>query len=307
MAAIQRRIGQNRFAWVLLVPNLLIFGTFTYLPIALNFVYATTGGLAVLPSERSFVGLENFASLLDCANYLDPSSCSKDLFWRALFNTARFVVLQVGFMILFSLITALVLDREIKGRGFFRGVFFYPVLLSPVVVALIWKWILQREGVLNAWIAAFGGEPILWLMDAGWSFFWVVFVSIWAHMGFYTLILLAGLQAIPKDVYEAAEMDAASPWRKLTRITLPLLMPNMLVVIVLALIKSVQTFDEIYVLTGGGPGSATMLIVQYIYETGFAAQPRLYGLAAAASLLLAGLLMILTLLQLRVNRSSYRG
>lgn len=241
----------------------------------MNFVYATTGGLAVLPTERPFVGLENFASLLDCRDYFDPSSCSKDLFWRSLFNTARFVVLQVGFMILFSLITALVLNREIRGRGFFRGVFFYPVLLSPVVVALIWKWILQREGVLNAWIVAFGGEPVQWLLDAGWSFFWVVFVSIWAHMGFYTLILLAGLQAIPKDVYEAAEMDAASPWRVLTRITLPLLMPNMLVVVVLALIKGVQTFDEIYVLTGGGPGSATMLIVQYIYETGFAAQPRL--------------------------------
>lgn len=307
MAALQRRIGQERFAWVFLVPNLVIFGLFTYLPIALNFVYATTGGLAVLPSERPFVGLENFASLLDCRDYFDPSSCSKDLFWRSLFNTARFVVLQVGFMILFSLITALVLNREIRGRGFFRGVFFYPVLLSPVVVALIWKWILQREGVLNAWIVAFGGEPVQWLLDAGWSFFWVVFVSIWAHMGFYTLILLAGLQAIPKDVYEAAEMDAASPWRVLTRITLPLLMPNMLVVIVLALIKGVQTFDEIYVLTGGGPGSATMLIVQYIYETGFAAQPRLYGLAAAASLLLAALLMILTLLQLWANRRSYRG
>lgn len=307
MVALQRVLGQRRFAWVFLLPNLLIFGAFTYLPIALNFVYATTGGLNVLPSERTFVGLENFASLLACESYLDPSSCAKDLFWRSLFNTGWFVVLQVGFMILLSLVTALVLNREIRGRGFFRAVFFYPVLLSPVVVALIWKWILQREGVLNAWIVAFGGEPVQWLLDAGWSFFWVVFVSIWAHMGFYTLILLAGLQAIPKDVYEAAEMDAASPGRVLARITLPLLMPNMLVVVVLALIKGVQTFDEIYVLTGGGPGSATMLVVQYIYETGFAAQPRLYGLAAAASLLLAGLLMILTLAQLWANRRSYRG
>ncbi len=302
-----RRIGRNRFAWIFLPPNLVIFGILTYLPIALNFGYATTGGLAVLATERPFVGFENFASLLDCRDYLDPSTCSKDLFWRALFKTGRFVLLQVGFMVLFSLITALVLDREIKGRGFFRGVFFYPVLLNPVVLALIWKWILQREGVLDAFIAAFGGEPILWLMDAGWSFFWVVFVSIWAHTGFYTLILLAGLQAIPKDVYEAAEMDTASPWRKLTRITLPSLMPIMLVVIVLALIKGVQTFDEIHVLTGGGPGSATMPIVQYIYETGFAVQPRLFGLAAFASLLLAALLMVLTLLQLRANRTSYRG
>ena len=115
---------------------------------------------------------------------------------------------------------------------------------------------------------ALGGEQTLWLLDAGWAFFWVIFVSIWAHMGFYTLILLAGLQAIPKDVYEAAEMDGATPARVFWRITLPLLMPNMVVVLVLALIKGVQTFDEIYVLTGGGPGSATTLMVQFIYDTG---------------------------------------
>lgn len=126
-------------------------------------------------------------------------------------------------------------------------------------------------------------------------------------MGFYTLILLAGLQAIPKDVYEAAEMDAASPSRTFFRITLPLLMPNMLVVLVLALIKGVQTFDEIFVLTGGGPGSATTLIVQYIYETGFATQPQLFGVAAAASLLLAIVLLVLTLTQLWLNRRNVDG
>ncbi len=112
MAALQRALGQRRFAWVFLVPNLVIFGAFTYLPIGLNFVYATTGGLNVLPHERTFVGLENFATLLACGSYLDPASCTKDLFWRSLFNTAWFVVLQVGFMILFSLATAAVVGAE---------------------------------------------------------------------------------------------------------------------------------------------------------------------------------------------------
>ena len=135
--------------------------------------------------------------------------------------------------------------------------FFYPVLLSPVVVALIWKWVLQREGVLNAALAGAGASSVGWLSDASWAFFWRVFVSIWAHMGFYTLILLAGLQAIPADLYEAAEMDSASPWRRFSRITLPLLMPNLIVVLVLGLIRAVQIFDEVFVLTGGGPGSAT--------------------------------------------------
>ena len=126
-------------------------------------------------------------------------------------------------------------------------------------------------------------------------------------MGFYTLILLAGLQAIPADLYEAAAMDHASPWRRFTRITLPLLMPNLLVVIVLALIRAVQVFDEIFVLTGGGPGSATLFIVQFIYQTAFAESIRLYGIAAAASLVLAVALLVLTLIQLRISRRSVEG
>jgi alpha-1,4-digalacturonate transport system permease protein len=303
----QRGLGLRRMAWLFLAPNLLIFGLFTFLPIILNFFYATTGGANILLQDRPQVGAENFRTLLSCANYLDPSTCQKDLFWRAIFNTVAFVALQVGGMVLLSLATALVLNREIRARGFFRSVFFYPVLLSPVVVALIWKWLLQRDGILNAWLIGLDLDPVNWLVQADWAFFWVVCVSIWAHMGFYTLILLAGLQAIPRDVYEAAEMDAATPWRTFRRITLPLLMPNMLVVLVLALIKGVQTFDEIFVLTGGGPGTATMLMVQYIYESGFAAQPRLPGLAAAASILLAVVLMALTLAQLWMNRRSFRG
>lgn len=303
----QAALGQQRIAWVFLAPNLIIFGLFTFLPIILNFHYAATAGVQVLPTDRPYVGLENFETLLACEDYFEPSTCGKDIFWRSVYNTAGFVALQVGFMVLFSLITALVLNREIRGRGFFRSVFFYPVLLSPVVVALIWKWILQREGILNAAMLELGAEPTVWLLDPGWAFFWVVFVSIWAHMGFYTLILLAGLQAIPRDVYEAAEMDGATPWRTFYRITLPLLMPTMVVVLVLALIRAVQAFDEIYVLTGGGPGSATTFIVQFIYETGFATQPQLFGLAAAASIVLAVVLFALTLLQLRATRGSAHG
>ena len=293
--------------WFFLAPNLVIFGVFTFLPIVINLYYAFTGGVELYPRDRPFVGFENLATLLDCGNYLDPSSCKKDIFWRAVWNTAQFSVFQVSLMVLFSLITALVLNRKIIGRGFWRGVYFYPVLLSPVVVALIWKWILQREGLLNAGMVAVGAEPVLWLAESGWAFFWVIFVSIWAHMGFYTLILLAGLQAIPADLYEAAQMDRASPWRTLRRITLPLLLPNLLVVLVLAAIRAVQTFDEVFVLTGGGPGSATTFVVQFIYQTGFQEQVRLYGLAAAGSLLLALALIVLTLIQLRATRADKAG
>jgi alpha-1,4-digalacturonate transport system permease protein len=296
--------------WLFLTPNLVIFGVFTFLPIAINFYYAFTGGVQLYPRDRPFVGFENLATLLDCGNYLDPSTCRRDLFWRAVWNTAKYALFQVSLMVLFSLVTALVLNRKIIGRGFWRGVYFYPVLLSPVVVALIWKWILQRDGLLNGVIASLGeapATPMLWLAEPGSAFFWVVFVSIWAHMGFYTLILLAGLQAIPADLYEAAQLDRASPWRSLTRITLPLLMPNLLVVLVLAAIRAVQTFDEVFVLTGGGPGSATTFVVQFIYQTGFQEQVRLYGLAAAGSLLLALALIVLTLIQLRATRAGDAG
>ncbi|MBO0661210.1 sugar ABC transporter permease [Jiella sp. CQZ9-1] len=302
MATAQKLIGIKRIAWMFLLPNLLIFGLFTFLPIILNFFYATSGGDAILLAHRPYVGTENFASLLSCTDYLDPNTCRRDVFWRAVYNTGWFVVLQVGFMVAFSLLTALILNRDIPWRGFFRSVFFYPVLLSPVVVALIWKWILQRYGLFNAGLEDVGLSSVDWLTDANWAFFWIIFVSIWAHMGFYTLILLAGLQAIPADVYEAAEMDGASRWRVFSKITMPLLMPTMIVVLVLSLIRAVQAFDEIFVLTGGGPGSATTLILQYIYETGFASRPQLFGLAAAASILMAVVLLVLTLLQLRVTR-----
>ncbi len=301
MRAAQRRLGPG-LAWLFVGPNLLVLGLFTFLPILLNIWYAFTGGTDLLPFGRPWVGLGNVQALLACQNHFDPSTCQRDLFWHGIYNTLEFVLLQVGLMVLFSLVTALALNKKIIGRGFFRAAFFYPVLLSPVVVALIWKWILQRNGMLNGAIMAAGGSPVDWLLDARSAFGWTVFVSIWAHMGFYTLILLAGLQAIPRDVYEAAEMDAAKPWTRLRRITLPLLMPALLVVLVLALIRAVQIFDEVFVLTGGGPGTATTFLVQFIYETGFAQQIREYGMASAASLLLALVLMLLTLLQLRLAR-----
>lgn len=307
MQLIQRYLGIKRLPWVFLMPNLILFGLFAFLPIILNFAYAFTATDNIILSDRTYVGTDNFTTLIACDNYLDPNSCKKDFFWRSVHNTMLFIVLQVGFMIGFSLLTALILNRGIRARGFFRSVFFFPVLLSPVVVALIWKWILQRNGLMNAALDGMGLEPVLWMLDSTWAFTWSIFLSVWAHMGFYTLILLAGLQAIPRDVYEAALMDAATPYRTFRRITLPLLMPTMLVVMVLALIKGVQTFDEVYAFTGGGPGSATTLIIQYIYETGFAGAPRLFGMASAASIMLALLLVVLTAVQLFVTRRNSNG
>jgi alpha-1,4-digalacturonate transport system permease protein len=304
LAALQKRFGISGMAYVFVVPNLLVFGIFVALPMLLNFGYAVTGSNNLLLGDRPFVGAANFTALLDCGSFLDANSCAQDRFWRAVHNTALFVAIQVVAMVVLSMLTAVILNGKIIGRGFFRSVFFFPVLLSPVVVALIWKWILQQDGVLNALVVAAGGAKVPFLLSPSWAFFWVIFVSIWAHMGFYTLILLAGLQAIPGDLYEAAMMDGTSKWRSFWRITLPLLTPNLLVVLVLCLIRAVQAFDEIYVLTGGGPGTATQFIVQYIYETAFANNVHILGLAAAASILIGIVLLTLTLLQLRL---SYHG
>jgi alpha-1,4-digalacturonate transport system permease protein len=301
MTLVQQRIGIKGMAYFFVLPNLLIFGLFILLPMITNFVYAFTGGDNLFLDERPYVGTANVERLFDCENFLEPNTCDEDLFARAVANTGVFVVTQVGLMIGVSLLTAVVLNRKIVGRAFFRSVFFYPVLLSPIVVALIWKWILQENGLLNAILVALGSEKVAFMTTPNWARAWVVIISVWSLMGFYTLILLAGLQAIPHDLYEAASIDGANPWQSFRSITFPLLLPSMLVVVVLSTIRAVQIFDVVFAFTGGGPGSATLYIVQYIYKTGFTSPSKEYGLAAAASLFMATVLIAFTVLQLRLR------
>lgn len=301
---LQRWIGINRMGYFFVLPNMLIFGIFILFPMLLNIYYSLTGGVQLYPQDRPFVGMANFETLFTCGDFFNPNTCVEDRFWRSIFNTFVFVIFQVGGMVLMALITALILNRNIVGRGFFRSVFFYPVLLSPVVVALIWKWILQRDGLLNAFLVSMGGERVSFLLSADWATLWAIIVSIWAQMGFHMLILLAGLQSIPKELYEASDIDGANGWQTFQYITLPLLMPTMLVVLVLALIRAVQVFDQVFVLTGGGPGTSTMYMVQYIYGTGFSNQVQQFGLASAASVVLGFTLLVFTLIQLRLGRNS---
>ncbi|MEO8243406.1 MAG: sugar ABC transporter permease [bacterium] len=298
----QRWTGQGGMIAFFLIPNMAIFGIFVLLPLFINIAYSMTSGGALFLQDRNYAGLSQYATLLDCRNYADPSSCSQDQFWIAIRNTAGFVLLEVTGLIVAATVTALILNRDIRARSFWRAVFFFPVLLSPVVVGLIWRWILQRDGLLNAIMNAIGLDPVNWLIERNWAFVASIGVTIWAHLGFFTLILLAGLQAIPRDLYEAAEMDGTRPARVFWRITLPLLLPNLLVVIVLSLIRAVQVFDEAFVLTGGGPGTATLYLTQYIYQVGFASLLKNPGLASAASILMGLVLVVLTLIQLAISR-----
>jgi alpha-1,4-digalacturonate transport system permease protein len=304
----QRVAGQNGMVAFFLLPNMAIFSVFVLLPLGLNIAYSMTTGGALFLADRTYVGSAQYARLLTCENYADIGTCAEDQFWTALSNTAMFTILQVAALITVATITALILNRDLRARSFWRAVFFCPVLPSPVVVGLIWRWILDRNGVLNAGLETVGLTPVNWLLERNWAFVSAIGVTIWAHLGFYALILLAGLQAIPRDLYEAAEMDGTPAARVFWRITLPLLMPNMLVVIVLALIRAVQVFDEAFVLTGGGPGTATLFLTQYIYEVGFASLLKNPGLAAAASILMGGVLIVLTLVQLGLGkRNEKRG
>jgi alpha-1,4-digalacturonate transport system permease protein len=284
------------------LPNLIIISIFSLLPMLLNFGYAFTGGPELFLEDRRWVGTQNFSTLLACENYLQPASCGEDLFWRAVYNTIQFVIIQVVLMVGVSLITALALNRRIRFRGFFRSVYFYPVLLSPIVVGLIWKWMLQESGVLNGILSVAGIDKQPFLVDPTWARWWIIFISTWANMGFYTLILLAGLQSIPSELYEAGRIDGANDVQLFRSVTLPLLAPTTLVVTVLSLIRAVQVFDIVYAFTGGGPGTATLYLVQYIYQYGFSSPVKQYGLAAGASLLMAGVLVVLTVAQLALRR-----
>ena len=207
----QRVAGQNGMVAFFLAPNLVIFGVFVLLPLVLNIAYSMTTGGALFLAERTFVGGAQYARLLTCENYADIGTCAEDQFWTALSNTALFTVLQVALLIVVATITALILNRELRARSFWRAVFFFPVLLSPVVVGLIWRWILDRNGVLNAGLESVGLTPVNWLLERNWAFLSAVGVTIWAHLGFFALILLAGLQAIPATFMRRPRWMARPP------------------------------------------------------------------------------------------------
>lgn len=304
----QRLRGKGPLPFLFLTPNLIVFGLFTFLPLFMNIGFSATEGRSILFADREWGGDNNWHRLLS-EPQIDTGGENRedDKFYRSIMDTAVFVIFQVPIMIFLALSTALVLNRDIRGRGFWRSIFFYPVMLSPVVVGFLWTLILKRQGMLSMTLIDWGviDEPIQWLQDPSWTMFWSIFVYTWAHLGLYMLIILAGLQAIPRDIYEAAEMDGTPPWRVLTRITIPLVMPTLLVVTVLSLIKAFQAFEELYAMQ-----VRWVSIVSYIFETsGLRGQPTANGLgiAAVASLIIAVGLAVLSVVQIALSGRSARG
>lgn len=303
----QRLCGLSALPYIFIFPNILIFILFTFAPLFINMGLSVTEGQSIHLSDRPYIADENFVRLLGEVN---PDTGHENLedekFFRAITQTFLFTCFQVPIMVILALCTALVLNRDVKGRGFWRAVFFYPVMLSPVVVGFLWSLILKRQGVLSSILIQIGilDAPIQWLQDPHWTMFWSIFVYTWAHLGFYMLILLAALQAIPGDVYEAADMDGTSPFRQFTRITLPLLKPTLLIVTLLSVIKAIQAFEELYALN-----VRWQSIIDYIFEvSGLRGQLTMHGLgiAAAASVLLSSVFIALSVLHIYHSRRAAR-
>ncbi|MFP4205717.1 MAG: carbohydrate ABC transporter permease [Spirochaetaceae bacterium] len=275
--------------YVFLLPNLVIFIVFIVIPAFSNFYLSLFRASPF--REPEFVGLGNFIHILTV----------DDLFPRALRNLATFVVADVGLIVVLAVLLGVLLNQGVRGKGFFRSAFFFPVLLSPVVVALVWQWILHNQfGVLNAVLAALGGEARPWLLRPNLARTWAVLVHVWATVGFFTLIILAGLQSIPGSLYEAARVDGSSRFQDFRFITLPMLSSSIATVTILAMIRAFEIFDHVYILTGGGPGTSTMMVVQYVYRAAFELDQ--FGRAAAASLVLFVIILSLTIAQYILGR-----
>lgn len=239
-------------------------------------------------TDMAWVGIDNYLRLLD----------DKEWF-GSLGRTFLYTLLFVPPLFFASLTLALIVKNLPFLNGTFRTLFFLPVVMSSVISGLIWKLIYDEKfGMLNQILGKFGVEPISWLSSQDWALVAVAIVSVWLHTGFYMIIFLAGLQDIPRDIYEAAIIDGANRWQSFWHITLPNLRHTSTFVLIISVIGSFQVFDLIKLMTNGGPAKASMLSVQHIYETSFVLYDM--GYASALSLCLFTIIMIFTILQMKL-------
>jgi len=254
----QTLLNQIGWASLFLAPNFILVMLFTFIP--------AIGGLALSTAEwdvfsaPKFVAAENYGDLVD-----------DDDFWIALRNTIVYTFTTVPVGIALSLILAIVLNQKLPGTLIFRTIFFIPVIMSGVLVSHTWQWLFNADyGPVNYLLWQIGIEGPRWLNDPRWSLVAVVIVTIWKSLGFNMIILLAGLQDVPRTYYDAAKIDGAGSWAEFRHVTLPMIAAPMFFAVVISLINSFQVFDIVYLMTnGGGPGRPSLVMVQYIYEIAF--------------------------------------
>jgi multiple sugar transport system permease protein len=239
--------------WILVGPVLVAALVFLFIPMGFSAYWSFTEFNGLAPPE--WVGLDNYTALI-----------GDHRFRSGLLNTTIFVTLGMGIGPVLGLGSALLLNRRVRFRAFFRAAFFLPVMTSLVVVGTIWKNLLQEQGVINAVLGLFGVPGRAWLGDPSTALPAVTAASIWQGFGFETVVFLAALQAIPRELYEAARVDGASAWRQFRHVTLPGLRHAILFVYVIGIIGSFQVFDQVYVMTQGGPITSTRTIVFDLYD-----------------------------------------
>ncbi|MHC5324865.1 MULTISPECIES: carbohydrate ABC transporter permease [Priestia] len=276
---------ENIVAYTFLGPALLLLLLFLIIPAIMSVYYAFTDYYLLTPDMRKFVGLDNFINL-----FKDP------IFLKSLVNTLKFVVWVIPLQIGAALGLALLLNKQRKANTFFKVAYFSPVVMSLVVISVLWLYLLNpNEGIINNVLTYFGISAQPFLTSPKQAMFTIVFVSAWQGAGFQMLIFLAGLQNIPGDVYEAAQLDGMNKWQRFIYITLPLLKPTSIFIFITTLIGAFKLLVQPMVMTQGGPVNSTMTVVYYIYQTGFT--DRMVGYASSIALLFGTIIGLVTLAQ----------
>jgi len=277
--------------WLLFVlfvaPNLLLFGLFNFRPLVYNAYLSLTDWNMISP-VADFVGLENYREVFTSAE-----------FHRVLLNTFVLTVGSVAGTLLLGLAMALLLNQRLRFRDTSRSVLFSPYVLSGAAIAVVWAYIFDPSyGLVRTLLSPFGLPAPNWLRDPNWAMAGVTIVYVWKYLGFAMVVFLAGLQAIPRELYEAAHIDGASVWGRFRHVTLPGLAPiTFFLLVTSVLLNFQQTFDIIHTMTRGGPVDATTTLIYYLYEQGFVAFNA--GRAGVAAVVLFVLLLIMTIVQVR--------
>jgi multiple sugar transport system permease protein len=281
-----RRLGREMrrewTAYLFLSPGLVIFFVFVLFSIIFS-LYLSFHEWNILDVRKPYVGFDNYRRL-----------AHDDRFGRAVINTAYFTFASIPLTMILGLGVAILLNQQIRARGLFRTMYYLPVITPFVVASIIWKWI------YNADYGFLIDHPLLWLSDKNLAMPAVIAMNVWKGIGFDMVVYLAGLQAIPEELYEAAKVDGANAWQRFWRVTLPLLSPTTIFLIVIGVINSFQVFTQIFVMTNGGPVDRTTTVVYYMYLTAFKFFEM--GYATAIAYALFAMIFVFTLLQLRFYR-----
>jgi multiple sugar transport system permease protein len=292
--SVTRRAG-SLTAWLFLAPYLVLFVAFVLAPIFLGLWISLHNWDFTLPG-KPFVGLDNYTALLD------PGSVSFEPFWNSMKATGIFTLFTVPLLIVVPLAVALVMNEKFRGRDVFRAVYFAPYVLGVAVVGVMWRFLLDRNiGAINSYLGAIGlPDDIAWLSSLPAAWVALIGVTVWWTLGFNSVIYLAGLQDIPRELYEAARVDGATRWASFWHITLPSLRPVTMFVTLITIIASANMFGQSFIMTNGAPAQDTRTAIFYIAETGL--QNFQMGEAAAASWILTVALMVLSVVVFGVFR-----